>query len=646
MKIQSLLFLLAALLSGSAIPCRGAALGSAFTYQGRLLDGGAPANGLFDFEFALYDSATGGSPSSGTLIKQDVPVTNGLFHIELDFGAGAFAGQSKWLNLGVRAGANTGAFVGLPARQELSAVPHSQYALVAGTVTDGAITAGKIANNAVTTAKLQDGAVTAAKILDGTITAVKLSTNQVLKSLNSLRENVTLQAGPGVTLATNGNTLQIAASASGTNTTTNVMAIVRANGGPGSGINADLFDGLDSGLFALKSDLDGRLATDGGTMTGPLTLQPPFLTAALTATGNRLGGLNEAIATFRNDRNATNVSPAVRMVNTAGTSPNGVLSVSNNGDGYIARFGNAVGNGLGLDARGTLEMRPDSGSPAFTALGDRTGGLGEPVALFRNSRNATNVSPAVRVENTAGSSPNGVLNVSNNGEGYIARFGNATGNVLALDTTGSLAMNAAVTSGTRSVLDLRNDGNGRLATFGNRSEGKLWIDKDGNLTTASGYVNAPGGLFTSGDLVVGGNVNISGTITGNSTIPNLPGIQWGQRLVAGFTSDAGEVSLSELSIRCPAAGFVFIAAFANIDCSFKKYVRLYNVTGNPVLLTESVSWADQGAVSFTWVIQVNAAGYVNLKLNAEVPKDSNLPPHQATVSQTSFNALYFPIRYQ
>src|SRR4249919_2599993 len=29
--------------------------GSTFTYQGRLLDGGNPANGSYDFQFSLYD---------------------------------------------------------------------------------------------------------------------------------------------------------------------------------------------------------------------------------------------------------------------------------------------------------------------------------------------------------------------------------------------------------------------------------------------------------------------------------------------------------------------------------------------------------------------------------------------------------------
>ena len=36
-------------------------LGSAFTYQGRLTDAGSSASGVYDFEFALFTSAIGGS---------------------------------------------------------------------------------------------------------------------------------------------------------------------------------------------------------------------------------------------------------------------------------------------------------------------------------------------------------------------------------------------------------------------------------------------------------------------------------------------------------------------------------------------------------------------------------------------------------
>ena len=33
---------------------------TSFTYQGKLTDGGTPANGSYDLQFALWDSAAGG----------------------------------------------------------------------------------------------------------------------------------------------------------------------------------------------------------------------------------------------------------------------------------------------------------------------------------------------------------------------------------------------------------------------------------------------------------------------------------------------------------------------------------------------------------------------------------------------------------
>src|SRR2546428_12533160 len=39
---------------------------SAFTYQGRLTDGGTPANGNYDLQFTLWDSASGGSQIGST----------------------------------------------------------------------------------------------------------------------------------------------------------------------------------------------------------------------------------------------------------------------------------------------------------------------------------------------------------------------------------------------------------------------------------------------------------------------------------------------------------------------------------------------------------------------------------------------------
>ena len=49
---------------------------TSFTYQGRLQDGGANANGIYDFEFALYDTLSGGSQLGSTISRNTVLVTN------------------------------------------------------------------------------------------------------------------------------------------------------------------------------------------------------------------------------------------------------------------------------------------------------------------------------------------------------------------------------------------------------------------------------------------------------------------------------------------------------------------------------------------------------------------------------------------
>lgn len=105
-----------------------APLGTNFTYQGRLTDGAALANGLYDFEFKLYDAASGGSQVGSPVTKEDVQVTDGLFTVQLDFGA-VFTGTPRWLEVGVRPGASTEAFTPLTPLQELTATPYALYSL-------------------------------------------------------------------------------------------------------------------------------------------------------------------------------------------------------------------------------------------------------------------------------------------------------------------------------------------------------------------------------------------------------------------------------------------------------------------------------------------------------------------------------------
>ena len=84
-----------------------------FTYQGRLYDDGAPANGEYDLEFRLWD---GPDPNKAHLVTweevyHEHPVSDGYFTVDLNFAPYAqfsqddlFDGSDRWLRIGIRPG--------------------------------------------------------------------------------------------------------------------------------------------------------------------------------------------------------------------------------------------------------------------------------------------------------------------------------------------------------------------------------------------------------------------------------------------------------------------------------------------------------------------------------------------------------------
>ncbi len=108
------------------------ALGNAFTYQGRLTDASAPANGTYDLRFILFDADSGGAQVGSIVEKADVSVQNGLFTTELDFGAASFDGNARWLEIAIRPGNQTGTYTVLSPRQPITPVPYALYAKTAG----------------------------------------------------------------------------------------------------------------------------------------------------------------------------------------------------------------------------------------------------------------------------------------------------------------------------------------------------------------------------------------------------------------------------------------------------------------------------------------------------------------------------------
>ena len=121
MNIRPTAALLIVLVAAATTSLSQTPLGTAFTYQGRLKSGGSPANGSFNMDFKLYPV-----PAGGTLLASQtlpgVSVTDGLFTVQVDFGAGVFDGNQRWLDVTVDG-------TPLSPRQELTAAPNALFAL-------------------------------------------------------------------------------------------------------------------------------------------------------------------------------------------------------------------------------------------------------------------------------------------------------------------------------------------------------------------------------------------------------------------------------------------------------------------------------------------------------------------------------------
>ncbi len=101
-------------------------VGTAFTYQGRLIDANEAADGLYDFQFKLFDANTGANKLGPDVNESDVDVIDGYFTVELDFGS-VFNGNERWLEIGVRPGEQNdpNAYTVLLPRQEVTPAPYA-----------------------------------------------------------------------------------------------------------------------------------------------------------------------------------------------------------------------------------------------------------------------------------------------------------------------------------------------------------------------------------------------------------------------------------------------------------------------------------------------------------------------------------------
>ncbi|MBC8001227.1 MAG: hypothetical protein H7X97_01450, partial [Opitutaceae bacterium] len=187
-------FLLACLLA-PVVSQPAFAQSTTFTYQGRLTENGVAANGSNDLTFTLYDAASGGATVGVSNVVKSLAVTNGLFTVTLDFGAG-FDGRARWLEIAVRPGASAGDYTNLIPRQPITSTPYAIRASnlsgtvaasqIAGIISSnnigvdsiapGSISGAMLAAGAVGSNQLAAGAVTTSALANGAVTAAKVAT--------------------------------------------------------------------------------------------------------------------------------------------------------------------------------------------------------------------------------------------------------------------------------------------------------------------------------------------------------------------------------------------------------------------------------------------------------------------------------------
>lgn len=179
-----------------------AAQTTSFSYQGKLSNGGNSANAVFQMEFKLFNALSDGNQIGATVANSSVSVSQGVFSVNLDFGANAFDGADRFLELSVKQNAGD-AFTVLTPRQKILSAPYA----VKSKSSDTATTANQLdglpsnrfvqfdSNGEVSIGTTSTGSkLTVAGVIESTTGGIKFpdSTVQTTAGLTAVSTNATL----------------------------------------------------------------------------------------------------------------------------------------------------------------------------------------------------------------------------------------------------------------------------------------------------------------------------------------------------------------------------------------------------------------------------------------------------------------------
>lgn len=235
-----------------------------FSFQGLLTDNSASANGNFDFEFRLFEAATGGT-SLGSVQRPNVVVTNGVFSVVLDFGA--FPPANRFLEISVRP--EGGALTTLAPRSKLLSTPYATNAINAQNAANAqsatnattATTATNAANAQTAQNALQLGGVAATQFVRTDDSRLSDARPPIPGSPNYIQNSTATQTATNFNISGNGTT-------GGTLTGNIVSATTQFNIGGAAVLKSpgsfNFFAGVNAGFNNTTGTGNSFFGTDAG----------------------------------------------------------------------------------------------------------------------------------------------------------------------------------------------------------------------------------------------------------------------------------------------------------------------------------------------------------------------------------------------
>jgi hypothetical protein len=342
-------------------------IAAAFTYQGRLIDNNSIADGLYDFQFKLYNAEFTTAMQIGPDVnKPDVEVIDGYFTVELNFGD-VFDGNERWLDIGVRPGEfeDPNVYAVLSPRQQVTPAPYAVYAESAGNSgadSDWIITGGNMYSGVSGNVGIGTTNPTAKLDVEG---AVKVTGGDNYYGINASSSNTTGSAVYGQAAGASGTAVQGWANDSGS--VMNFGGVFQAEGEEGRGVygaanntaNAINFGGYFRASGGLGRGVGGSCTGDNG------------VGVYGSASGsNGTGVIGSA--------SGSSVSKGVYGLATSATGVNiGVYGKTNSSDGYAGYFEggkNYFEGNVGIGTRSPAEALDVNGTAKAVAfVGDGSG---------------------------------------------------------------------------------------------------------------------------------------------------------------------------------------------------------------------------------------------------------------------------------